>query len=299
MDSSFFSMFYSISVLILLEALISSGFNLVIVGSESGNRAMAIEDEDSMALLPFGSRSGIGRFIRSPQCGGPSRTRDGIAVITVKNSCKNTIWPATNGQPQLSTTGFELAFGASRSLNVPTPWSGRVWARTLCTNDDVRLTCLTGDCSRGLQCNGTSGISPVTLVEFTLEMGTKGTQDFYDISLADGFNIPASITTQEGLESGESCKSPKCQVDVNKVCPVELQVKSNNEVIGCLSACSAFKQPRYCCTGEFSGPNNCEPTSYSQFFKNQCPDAYSYAYDDMNSTFSCSNGPNYVITFCG
>ncbi|XP_022960885.1 thaumatin-like protein 1b isoform X3 [Cucurbita moschata] len=293
MDSSFFSMFYSISVLILLEALISS------VGSESGNRAMAIEDEDSMALLPFGSRSGIGRFIRSPQCGGPSRTRDGIAVITVKNSCKNTIWPATNGQPQLSTTGFELAFGASRSLNVPTPWSGRVWARTLCTNDDVRLTCLTGDCSRGLQCNGTSGISPVTLVEFTLEMGTKGTQDFYDISLADGFNIPASITTQEGLESGESCKSPKCQVDVNKVCPVELQVKSNNEVIGCLSACSAFKQPRYCCTGEFSGPNNCEPTSYSQFFKNQCPDAYSYAYDDMNSTFSCSNGPNYVITFCG
>ncbi|XP_022960886.1 thaumatin-like protein 1b isoform X4 [Cucurbita moschata] len=292
MDSSFFSMFYSISVLILLEALISSG-------SESGNRAMAIEDEDSMALLPFGSRSGIGRFIRSPQCGGPSRTRDGIAVITVKNSCKNTIWPATNGQPQLSTTGFELAFGASRSLNVPTPWSGRVWARTLCTNDDVRLTCLTGDCSRGLQCNGTSGISPVTLVEFTLEMGTKGTQDFYDISLADGFNIPASITTQEGLESGESCKSPKCQVDVNKVCPVELQVKSNNEVIGCLSACSAFKQPRYCCTGEFSGPNNCEPTSYSQFFKNQCPDAYSYAYDDMNSTFSCSNGPNYVITFCG
>ena len=35
---------------------------------------MAIEDEDSMALLPFGSRSGIGRFIRSPQCGGPSRT---------------------------------------------------------------------------------------------------------------------------------------------------------------------------------------------------------------------------------
>lgn len=298
MDSSFFLMFYSISVLILLEALISPGFNQII-GSESGNRAMAIEDEDSMALLPFGSRSGIGRFIRSPQCGGPSRTRDGIAVITVKNNCKNTIWPATNGQPQLSTTGFELAFGASRSLNVPTPWSGQVWARTLCTNDDVRHTCLTGDCSGGLQCNGTSGVSPVTLVEFSLAMGTKGTQDFYDISLVDGFNILASITTEDSLESGESCKSPKCRVDVNKVCPVELQVKSNNEVIGCLSACSAFKQPRYCCTGEFSGPNNCEPTSYSQVFKNQCPDAYSYAYDDMNSTFSCSNGPNYFITFWG
>ena len=47
------------------------------VGLKLGNMAMAmtIEDEDSMALLPFGgSASSVGRFIRLPQCGGPRRT---------------------------------------------------------------------------------------------------------------------------------------------------------------------------------------------------------------------------------
>ncbi|CAH9134567.1 unnamed protein product [Cuscuta epithymum] len=31
-----------------------------------------------------------------------------------------------------------------------------------------------------------------------------------------------------------------------------------------------------------------------------CPQAYSYAYDDKTSTFTCPSGPNnnYLITFC-
>ncbi|MQL41280.1 hypothetical protein EI012_25510 [Escherichia coli] len=39
-------------------------------------------------------------------------------------------------------------------------------------------------------------------------------------------------------------------------------------------------------------------TNYSQFFEQQCPDAYSYAYDDKSSTFTCSARPDYAITFC-
>lgn len=49
------------------------------VGLKLVNMAMAttmmIDDEDSMALLPFGgSTSSVGRFIRLPQCGVPRRT---------------------------------------------------------------------------------------------------------------------------------------------------------------------------------------------------------------------------------
>lgn len=43
-------------------------------GSKSPNMAMAIEDEDSIALLPFGSASAIGSFIQLPHCGIPRPT---------------------------------------------------------------------------------------------------------------------------------------------------------------------------------------------------------------------------------
>lgn len=276
------------------------------------------EDEDSMALLPFGfgsaSISTVGSFIRSPQCGGPPPiTRDEIATITIKNKCSRFIWPATLTtsplQPQLLITGFELVPGASKSLNIQTPWTGRVWARTRCSNDTIVQNqvegnskgvfghnCLTGDCGGGsIECKGAAGESPATLVEFSL---AKDGKDFYDISLVDGFNILASITTQGSSSRIRPCLSVNCRADVNKDCPKELQVKSNDEVIACKSACLAFNQPRDCCTGEFNDPNKCKPTEFSKFFKDRCPNAYSYAYDD-SSVFSCDNKPNYVITFCG
>jgi hypothetical protein len=34
------------------------------------------------------------------------------------------------------------------------------------------------------------------------------------------------------------------------------------------------------------------------FFKGECPQAYSYAYDDLTSLFSCSDVSKYTITFC-
>ncbi|KHN40889.1 Thaumatin-like protein [Glycine soja] len=59
----------------------------------------------------------------------------------------------------------------------------------------------------------------------------------------------------------------------------------------------AFNKPEYCCTGYFNSPKKCQPTSYSKVFKASCPQAYSYAYDDATSTFTCQ-GANYLIRFC-
>jgi hypothetical protein len=39
------------------------------------------------------------------------------------------------------------------------------------------------------------------------------------------------------------------------------------------------------------------PNSYAQVFKTQCPDAYSWQFDDMQSTYQCKNA-DYSITFC-
>ena len=74
-------------------------------------------------------------------------------------------------------------------------------------------------------------------------------------------------------------------------------MKLNGRVVGCKSPCLASGSPEYCCTGDHGGPESCSPTGYSETFKNACPTAYSYAYDDASSTCTCS-GSDYLITFC-
>uniref|UniRef100_A0A0R0ITR8 Thaumatin-like protein n=1 Tax=Glycine max TaxID=3847 RepID=A0A0R0ITR8_SOYBN len=208
------------------------------------------------------------------------------ATFTVTNNCAFTIWPATltgGGTSQLPSTGFELTSKASSTIDVTAPWSGRFWARSQCSTDTHgKFTCATGDCGS------------VSLVEFTLA-SNKG-QDFYVVSLVDGFNLPVLVTPQGGLRGCNTTSSPS---DVNKVYPPSFSVKgSDGSVIACKSACLALNQPEYCCTGPFASADKCPPTPYSIIFKNMCPQAYSYAYDDRTSTFTCSGGANYSITFC-
>lgn len=220
------------------------------------------------------------------------------ATVSFTNKCTYTVWPATltgSQKTQLSKTGFQLAPGGTNSVDVPSPWSGRFWARTGCSSNSGKFTCATADCGTGqVACNGAGGATPATLIELTVA-SNKG-QDFYDVSNVDGFNVPMSIAPQGG--SGQ-CKQSTCPANINSACPAVLQVKgSAGNVIACKSACEAFNQPQYCCTGAYNSADKCKSNQYSQFFKKECPDAYSYAYDDKSSTFTCSGGPNYSITFC-
>ncbi|GMJ12079.1 hypothetical protein like AT1G20030 [Hibiscus trionum] len=219
------------------------------------------------------------------------------SIFTFKNNCPYTVWPGTlaGAGPQLSSTGFELASQASSTLNVPQPWSGRFWGRTNCNIASGKFQCATADCGTGqVTCNGAGAIPPASLMEFTL--APNNGNDFYDVSLVDGFNLPVSVTPHGG---SSVCNATSCAFDINAVCPSELQVKGwGGDVIACKSACLAFNQPQYCCTGAYSSPTTCQPTPYSEIFKSKCPQAYSYAYDDKTSTFTCTGGTNYLITFC-
>ncbi|KAE8715935.1 Thaumatin-like protein 1 [Hibiscus syriacus] len=220
------------------------------------------------------------------------------SMFTVVNKCSYTVWPgvlSSAGIPPLSPTGFILQPGQSTSIDVPTSWSGRLWGRTLCTkNSSGKFSCLTGDCgSSTLECSGAGAIPPATLAEFTLN--GAGGLDFYDVSLVDGYNLPMMVVPHGG--KGGNCSSAECAVDLNGDCPLELKVVDGSEGVACNSACNAFNQPQYCCSGAYSTPNTCKPSSYSKYFKTACPTAYSYAYDDGTSTFTCA-GADYVITFC-
>ncbi|KAJ0095980.1 hypothetical protein Patl1_17243 [Pistacia atlantica] len=204
------------------------------------------------------------------------------AVFTVQNKCKETIWPGIvtgEGRPQLNSGGLTLNPGQFVHINAPTGWSGRFWARTGCTFDPSgKGKCITGDCGGVLNCAGAAGVPPVSLAEFTL----NSPMDFYDVSLVDGYNLPISVIPFRG--TGDKCKAVKCVSDLNQKCPIELQQVENGKVVACRSACLAFNKPEFCCTGYFGSPATCKPSEFSKIFKESCPMAYSYAYDDQTIT---------------
>ncbi|RWW82558.1 hypothetical protein BHE74_00008975 [Ensete ventricosum] len=181
-----------------------------------------------------------------------------------------------NAASALAGSGFELRPNGTFSFSAPPGWSGRFWARTGCAFDPFSAsgTCDTGDCGGALRCT-VGGSPPVTLAEFTLAGPTSGDQDFYDVSLVDGYNVRVA-------------------------CPAEWRVTGASwETVACRRACEAFRAAEYCCTGAHSSPASCGPSRYSQLFKAACPAAYSYAYDDVTSTFTCAPGTaGYIVTFC-
>ncbi|XP_074269092.1 thaumatin-like protein [Silene latifolia] len=218
------------------------------------------------------------------------------AKMVFSNKCGFPVWPGVQpsaGQPVLARGGFMLLPNQAYSMELPNRWSGRVWGRHGCFFDAAgRGHCATGDCGGTLYCAGAGGEPPATLAEITL--GQE--QDFYDVSLVDGYNLAISITPFKAASG--SCAPAGCISDLNTMCPAGLQVRGpRGSVVACKSACSAFNLAKYCCTGTFGSPQTCKPTAYSKIFKAACPRAYSYAYDDPTSIATCTRG-NYLVTFC-
>ena len=229
--------------------------------------------------------------------------------LRMRNNCHQTIWIGLLGNPGKGNPengGFQLNGGQTHSVQVGQGWVGRVWGRTEC---DGSGHCVTGDCGNKIKCGGAGGIPPATLAEIGFD-GWQG-QDFYDISLVDGYNLPAKIIPIPGTfkKSGNGkydCNVAGCNSDLNSICPGELAMKHNGKTVACKSACLVFNTDEYCCRGAHNKPETCKssswPKNYPATFKRACPDAYSYAYDDTSSTFTCRSSGNansgYEIVFC-
>ncbi|CAL1362215.1 unnamed protein product [Linum trigynum] len=218
-------------------------------------------------------------------------TAEGARIFTIINDCQETIWPGITPGDNFNGGGFALKPHQSIVFTAPVGWSGRIWGRTGCNFDkNGNGTCLTGSCGDSLKCKA-SGKPPASLAEFSL-----AAIDYYDVSLVDGFNVPMVVTPINGRGN---CSVTGCDADLRPMCPPELAVKAGGggKVVGCRSACDVFDTDEYCCRGVYGNPVVCQPTYYSKKFKEACPTAYSYAYDDPTSIFTCS-GTDYVVTFC-
>uniref|UniRef100_A0A453JIM7 Thaumatin-like protein n=1 Tax=Aegilops tauschii subsp. strangulata TaxID=200361 RepID=A0A453JIM7_AEGTS len=93
--------------------------------------------------------------------------------FSITNRCSFTVWPAAT------------PVGGGRQLN-----RGETW------NLDIPGGTSSGRCTL-------SGQSPLTLAEFTL-----GSQDFYDISVIDGYNLPMDFSCSTGVNI--QCRDPSC-----------------------------------------------------------------------------------------
>jgi hypothetical protein len=67
------------------------------------------------------------------------------------------------------------------------------------------------DCGGMLYCNG----PPTTLAEVTLTPASLA-QDFYDVILVDGYNIPIAMAPYHGKDA--NCVPAGCISDLNRVC---------------------------------------------------------------------------------
>uniref|UniRef100_A0A0D9Y1P4 Thaumatin-like protein n=1 Tax=Leersia perrieri TaxID=77586 RepID=A0A0D9Y1P4_9ORYZ len=124
------------------------------------------------------------------------------ATFTITNRCSFTVWPAATPVGG----GVQLNPGQTWTVNVPAGTSsGRVWGRTGCNFNGGRGSCATGDCGGALSCS-LSGRPPMTLAEFTL--GGGGKQDFYNLSVIDGFNLAMSFKCSSGV--GLTCRDSRC-----------------------------------------------------------------------------------------
>lgn len=231
-----------------------------------------------------------------------------VEFIVINRSKETVYLGATVGRGP-DPGGVKLLPKHGYRLWMPKGCSFRLWARTGCEKfrsspqaASKGYGCETGDCSSLLNCGPVGGVPPVTIAEFTT--GGGGGQTFYDVSVVDGFNFPIQIVPDRStigeMPSNQSpntekyyCGTSGCTSNLNKSCPVPLQVVSENtgEVVACKSACAAFDTDQYCCRGKYGQPSTCNPkhwpTNYNQQFKEACPDAYSYAYDDSTSTYTC------------
>lgn len=159
--------------------------------------------------------------------------------MVVSNWCSDTIWPGilTQGGTGPQNTGFQLSSGSNQTFSVSSDWQGRVWGRTNCSFNSQGQSsgngqaCSTGDCGSVLACKS-AGNAPATLAEFT--MNGSFSQDFYDMSVVDGYNLPMAIVMMPNGNSAlekisQATTNPSCVASAGELAPSNFNPYSNNQ----------------------------------------------------------------------
>lgn len=237
--------------------------------------------------------------------------------IKVTSQCSYPIWIETSGNPTLSGGIPRLDPGASFTFPIPSGgWeSGRMWPKIGC--DGNGQDCVFGQSSPPCPDGGCQPPAD-TKVEFTIQ---SNGESWYDVSLVDGYSLPAKIVPRQ---QGGSCVATDCNLNLG-ACPLnendglgDLRVFRNGQVVACLSPCKKWNYPPpygfgydelvspgvdMCCPTPPISSEQCNAgpvveTQYVNLVRNNCPTAYSFAYDDEAGLHQCTVSTSFDVTFC-
>ncbi|XP_060670736.1 thaumatin-like protein 1 [Ziziphus jujuba] len=93
------------------------------------------------------------------------------------------------------------------------------------------------------------------------------------------------MDSRSGGDDEHNCATAGCAVNLTNSCPKELRY--SDESLGCKSACQAFGEPSFCCSNR-----------YTDFFKETCPKANSFANENPSTCSYPSFGHDFHIIFC-
>lgn len=157
-------------------------------------------------------------------CGNTTMTQSQIDALSGYNNPKNGLSHVHCNGTLISGGGFELpANNGARSFMFNTGWQGAFYPRTNCSFDASGIGgCETGNCTDGtgkgrLLCGGAGSAAPVTKGEMNLD----DTDDWYDVSWVDGFNIAMIIRPTEydagyqATDPTHHCASAGCNVGLS------------------------------------------------------------------------------------
>ena len=123
------------------------------------------------------------------------------------------------------------------------------------------------------------------------ELLINGTAGTYCASICTAVNSPSSVQDPSylvGMNNDLVCCSCACGPNCGCSDP------------NCKYGCSPYSTDPSDLGGKCyvqDWPLSSTGKQYNQIFKEQCPDAYSWQFDDINSTYQCSNA-DYEVTFC-
>jgi hypothetical protein len=242
--------------------------------------------------------------------------------ITFQNRCGRDIWisPLTNNQgPPLPDGIVRLANNAKHSYQIPNGgWGGRMWPKTGC--DGSGQNCQVGQSIPPCPSGGCQPPAETKVEFFFPPTSSSGQAVWYDVSLVDGYSLPAEIVPSS---QGGSCVTTHCSMSLDD-CPTsenhvgDLRAWIGGKVSMCLAPCKKFNYPapygmgrnekeepglHLCCPTPPVSPESCrqgivEQTKYVKLIHSKCPSAYSYAYDDEAGLHNCPKDTSFTVTFC-
>jgi len=122
-------------------------------------------------------------------------TADAARTINFKNSCPQTLWvsPLTNADGPPPAEGIvQLTSGASGVYTIPDAgWGGRFWPKSGC--DGSGHNCEVGQSMPPCLPNGCDPPAETKVEFFFPAASDTAGQVWYDISLVDGYSLPAQI----------------------------------------------------------------------------------------------------------